>query len=216
MLTVRCECVNHSSFLTFLPTAWPHTSYNFPLGASDRVDIYNGFTGAWTTAVLSLARSFLSAVALPTQGLLVFAGGRTTMGASSRVDIFNGVSGSWITDELSTAREGFMGTSLPNLAIFAGGVSNSGDELLGARGFRFTQSPSCRLSIASLSLTRGIQTRLQLWISSLPCSRPRILFRKMRAFQQCAIHALPALTAVPVIFLALFALQVFTSACFQS
>jgi hypothetical protein len=145
MLTVRCECANHSSFLTFLPTAWPHTSYNFPLGASDRVDIYNGYTGAWTTAVLSLARSFLSAVALPTQGLLVFAGGRTTTGASSRVDIFNGVSGSWITDELSTAREGFMGTSLPNLAIFAGGASKSGDELLGARGFLFlaiTELPS--------------------------------------------------------------------------
>jgi hypothetical protein len=202
--------------LTYLPTAWPHTSYNFPLGASDRVDIYNGYTGAWTTAVLSLARSFLSAVALPTQGLLVFAGGRTATGASSRVDIFNGVSGSWITDELSTAREGFMGTSLPNLAIFAGGASSSGVELLGARGFRFMQSPTCCLSIALLSLTRGIQTHLQLWIFSLPCSRPRKLFRKMRAFQQCAIHALRALSAVPVIFLALFALQVFTLTCFQS
>jgi hypothetical protein len=215
MLTVRCKCANHSSFLTFLPT-WPHTSYNFPSGASDRVDIYNGFTGAWTTAVLSLARSFLSAVALPTQGLLIFAGGRTTTGASSRVDIFNGVSGSWISDELSTAREGFMGTSLSNLAIFAGGSFDSGDELLGARGFCFTHLPSCRHYIASLSLTRCIQTHLQLWISSLPFSRPRKLFRKMRAFQQCAIHALRALTAVRVMSLARFVLQVFTLACFQS
>ena len=116
----------------------PLASYkliNVPSGASDRVDIYYGLTGAWTTAVLSLARSFLSAVTLPTRGLLFFAGGRTSTGASSRVDIFNGISSSWTTDELSAAREGPVGTCLPDqkLAIFAGGTADSGYGLLNAR-----------------------------------------------------------------------------------
>ena len=39
------------------------------------VDIFNGNTSAWSTAKLSIARSYLSATSLPFQGLALFAGG---------------------------------------------------------------------------------------------------------------------------------------------
>ena len=42
---------------------------------SDVVDIFDGNTGAWSTAKLSVARAFLSATSLPSQGLALFAGG---------------------------------------------------------------------------------------------------------------------------------------------
>ncbi len=40
------------------------------------VDIFNGSSGNWSTAVLSVARSQLSATSLPNQGLAIFAGGQ--------------------------------------------------------------------------------------------------------------------------------------------
>ena len=146
ILTVCYSSAHHSSCQHVVPLTF-HELTNVPPGASDRVDIYYGLTGAWTTAVLSLARSFLSAATLPAQGLLLFAGGRTSTGASSRVDIFNGVTGSWTTDELSAAREGLVGTCLPDqkLAIFAGGATDSGDGLLYDRIFCAMQLPSCLL-----------------------------------------------------------------------
>jgi hypothetical protein len=98
---------------------------------SDVVDIYNGVTDTWTTAVLSSARYLLSAVSLPAQGLLVFAGGQTTTGASSRIDIFIGSTGLWATDELSSPRRSVAGTFLSNenVVILAGGFSDSGNSL---------------------------------------------------------------------------------------
>ncbi len=42
---------------------------------SDVVDIFDGNTGTWSTAKLSVARSGLSATSLPSQGLALFAGG---------------------------------------------------------------------------------------------------------------------------------------------
>ena len=104
-------------------------------GASNVVDIYNGLTGSWSAAILSQARSFLSAASLPAQGLLLFAGGRASKGASSRIDIFNAITGSWNIDELSVAREGLAGNCLPfqNLVIFAGGGTDSGIGLFRAR-----------------------------------------------------------------------------------
>jgi hypothetical protein len=39
------------------------------------VDIFDGIIGTWHTAKLSVARSFLSATSLPSQGLALFAGG---------------------------------------------------------------------------------------------------------------------------------------------
>jgi hypothetical protein len=104
---------------------------------SDVVDIYNGVTNTWTTAVLSSARYLLSAVSLPAQGLLVFAGGQTTAGASSRIDIFIGATGLWATDELSSPRRSVAGTFLSNqnVVILAGGFSDSGISLF--RSLRF-------------------------------------------------------------------------------
>jgi hypothetical protein len=45
---------------------------------SDVVDIFNGITGKWSTAVLSVARRELAATSLPNQGLAIFGGGQST------------------------------------------------------------------------------------------------------------------------------------------
>jgi hypothetical protein len=44
---------------------------------SHSVDIFNAYSDLWTTAVLSVARSSLSAAALPQLGIAAFAGGRS-------------------------------------------------------------------------------------------------------------------------------------------
>jgi hypothetical protein len=41
----------------------------------DAVDIFDGNTRMWSTARLSVARCFLAATSLPSQGLALFAGG---------------------------------------------------------------------------------------------------------------------------------------------
>ncbi len=43
--------------------------------ASNVVDIFDGSSGRWSTAVLSVARYDLSATSLPNQGLAIFAVG---------------------------------------------------------------------------------------------------------------------------------------------
>ena len=45
---------------------------------SDVVDIFDGNTGKWHTAQLSVPRIGTSATSLPSQGLVLFAGGRST------------------------------------------------------------------------------------------------------------------------------------------
>jgi hypothetical protein len=49
-------------------------------GYSKAVDIFNGFTSAWSTAKLSVARSDLAATSLPALGLAFFAGGESDSG----------------------------------------------------------------------------------------------------------------------------------------
>jgi hypothetical protein len=44
-------------------------------GLSDRVDIFNVLSGAWSTSALSIGRANLAASSLPAQALVVFAGG---------------------------------------------------------------------------------------------------------------------------------------------
>ncbi len=46
-------------------------------GGSNVVDIFDGSSGRWSTAVLSVARYYASATSLPNQGLAIFAGGMT-------------------------------------------------------------------------------------------------------------------------------------------
>jgi hypothetical protein len=40
------------------------------------VDIFDGKIGQWRTAKLSVARGFLGATSLPSQGVVLFAGGK--------------------------------------------------------------------------------------------------------------------------------------------
>ena len=46
-------------------------------GVRNVVDIFDGSSGRWSTAVLSVGRYYLSATSLPNQGLAIFAGGTT-------------------------------------------------------------------------------------------------------------------------------------------
>ena len=46
-------------------------------GGSNVVDIFDGSSGRWSTAALSVARNDLAATSLPNQGLAIFAGGST-------------------------------------------------------------------------------------------------------------------------------------------
>jgi hypothetical protein len=39
------------------------------------VDIFNASSGLWSTAELKVARAFIAATSLPSQGLAIFAGG---------------------------------------------------------------------------------------------------------------------------------------------
>ena len=58
------------------PVLISHTWYFSDLsGVSDAVDIFNVKSGTWTTAVLSVARTYLAATSLPNDGLAIFAGG---------------------------------------------------------------------------------------------------------------------------------------------
>ena len=45
------------------------------IGFADVVDIFDANAGTWHTAQLSVARYYLSATSLPSQGLALFAGG---------------------------------------------------------------------------------------------------------------------------------------------
>ena len=47
-------------------------------GYSNAVDIFNVVSGAWSTAALSAARTYLAATSLPNLGVAIFAGGGGT------------------------------------------------------------------------------------------------------------------------------------------
>ncbi len=47
-------------------------------GFSNAVDIFNVTSGAWSTAALSVARSWLAATSLPNVGIAIFSCGRST------------------------------------------------------------------------------------------------------------------------------------------
>ena len=48
-------------------------------GLSNAVDIFNVASGAWSTAALSVARCYLAATSLPNFGVVIFAGGYSTL-----------------------------------------------------------------------------------------------------------------------------------------
>jgi hypothetical protein len=82
-------------------------------GTSDRVDIFNGLTGAWTAASLSAARSYLTATSLPDKGIVLFAGGFNGVGGRvtdvsmeiAPSDRVPGASGALVTMTFTTATD---------------------------------------------------------------------------------------------------------------
>ncbi len=69
----RMCCVEGARFELLLLIADSGSS----VSASDVVDIFDGSSGRWSTANLSVARYYVSATSLPNQGLAIFAGGQT-------------------------------------------------------------------------------------------------------------------------------------------
>ena len=67
-----------------MPVLICHTDGN---GNSNVVDIFDVRSGVWTTAALSMARSFLAATSLPNDGVAMFAGGKSAVFAN--VDVFH-------------------------------------------------------------------------------------------------------------------------------
>ncbi len=49
------------------------------VGHSDVADIFDAGSGRWSTAALTVARVYLAATSLPSQGLAIFAGGLNGM-----------------------------------------------------------------------------------------------------------------------------------------
>jgi hypothetical protein len=90
---------------------------------SDRVDVYDASDGSWSTASLSMARSWAAAV---TVGHAVYVGGG--LGADGAtldvIEVFDAVSRTWsvATSTLSRARAVLVGVGVGGKALFAGGV----------------------------------------------------------------------------------------------
>jgi hypothetical protein len=94
-----------------------------------RVDIFNLTTLTWSTAELSLPRTYISAVACASK--VFFAGGFSSSGPSSRVDIYDIATQSWSTAELGEARIRIATATIGNKVFFAGGCSNTPFEWSG-------------------------------------------------------------------------------------
>jgi hypothetical protein len=86
---------------------------------SDVVDIYNSATNTWSTAFLSEARSYISAVY--SDGKFYFAGGAKAgiNNSSTVIDIYNG--SAWTTDNLSFPRAGIRACAAGDKIFFTGG-----------------------------------------------------------------------------------------------
>ena len=84
------------------------------------MDLFDSSTGRWSTAQLSVARSYLAATSVG--NIAIFAGGFPAGGPSDAVDLFDITTGLWSTAQLSVVRQGLAATSVGNTAIFAGGI----------------------------------------------------------------------------------------------
>ncbi len=94
---------------------------NFAEQPSAAVDIYDEGSGMWSTASLSKARNFLTAVASGTK--IFFAGGYDGTNYSNVVDIYDVNAGTWSTATLSTARGFLAAAASSGIVVFAGGVT---------------------------------------------------------------------------------------------
>ncbi len=90
--------------------------------SSNAVDVYNSATGAWTTALLSVARYDLAAASV---GNVAFFAGGAADASFNAVDVYNSATGAWTTAQLSVARWYLAAASVGNVALFAGGLTGS-------------------------------------------------------------------------------------------
>jgi hypothetical protein len=94
---------------------------NSPYTRTSRVDIFDFTTNAWSTAQLSVPRSYIATAVLGSK--IFFAGGYTSGNPSSRVDIYDAATGLWSTKDLSVGRGDMVAAAAGNKILFAGGVS---------------------------------------------------------------------------------------------
>ncbi|MCP3916685.1 MAG: hypothetical protein GY711_14110 [bacterium] len=94
-------------------------SFTVPPVRYDTVDIYDASTDTWSTATLSMARSWPAATSA--DGRAFFGGGRNAAGPTRRVDIYDSQADTWTTAELSQGRDLLVAASAAGKVFFAGG-----------------------------------------------------------------------------------------------
>ena len=112
----------------------PNFTGDGPSTKSNAVDIYDGATGQWSTAKLSVPRSEVAGAGVGNYA--IFAGGiyysKKTRGGlySNAVDIYNNSTGRWTTAKLSSARVVISAATVGTKAVFIGpSFSNRGNAV---------------------------------------------------------------------------------------
>jgi len=90
----------------------------------DTVDIYDDFTGLWSTATLSQARKYVAAVSVGAHAY--FAGGGFASNVSDVVDVYDADTATWTSMTLSVPRERTAAAAVGNTVLFAGGFLPGG------------------------------------------------------------------------------------------
>jgi hypothetical protein len=114
---------------------------------------------SWTTSQLSQSRALPVAVSLPSQGLLLVAGGWNIQSQATyaNVDIYHAQTNQWSTALLSAARVKFAAASLPKhgVAMFAGGFNGPPSSPNMLSSVDVYNALQASWSTAALSVARG-------------------------------------------------------------
>jgi hypothetical protein len=93
-------------------------------GNSNRVDIYDNNTGAWTTATLTEKRSALTATTVGSK--IFFSGGflhKYQHTPTRTIDVFDAATNSWSVSQMLEPKGGHAGIAVNNKIFWAGGVN---------------------------------------------------------------------------------------------
>ena len=139
----------------------PKFNCNRDSGYSDRVDLYNSADGTWSTASLSVARSFPASAV---HGTKAFIGGGDIPAQpyeSAVVDIYDSVTGTWTATAFSYGHSNMCAAASGKAVIFFGGSSrqqgNPSDTIYiyNVEAGVWTEDTSVMARFASAAVTVG-------------------------------------------------------------
>jgi len=92
---------------------------------TDRVDVYDRWSGAWSTAALVVPRKKLAATSMG--DLAIFGGGYLSGGGGSRAewDMFDGATRAWSAGNLSASRMRLQAATAGGKVLFLGGMGDA-------------------------------------------------------------------------------------------